>query len=57
MARDQNNSQLGQLIKAAYRKYIYSLLLLLFLNLYPVIVFIPYDNLPFGFAAPAIFCV
>jgi hypothetical protein len=49
MARDQSNSQLGQLIKAAYRKYshIYSLLLL---NLYPLIVFIPYDNLASGFA-------
>jgi hypothetical protein len=56
MARDQSNSQLGQLIKAAYRKYKYPLLLLV-LNLYPVIVFIPYDNFPFGFAAPAIFCV
>jgi hypothetical protein len=54
MAREQSNSQLGQLIKAAYRKYIYSLLLLL-LHLYPVIVFIPYDNLPFCFSAPAIF--
>jgi hypothetical protein len=46
MARDQSNSQLSQLIKAAYRKYI----LLLLLNLYPVIVFIPCVNLPFGFA-------